>query len=394
MTKGEPINVRPYRQAVNLEGKIEEVIKNLWDNGIIRKCNSPWNTPLVVVWKKEKDEIRLCLDFRQLNRITERQAFPMPNIAEMMDTLNGARYFSSIDLGNAYYQVELEEESKLKTAFSTKMGQYCFNRMPFGIAAAPGTFQELMTTLLGGMKGTCVYLDDILVFTDSLEEHYTQLSEVLGRIEKAGLKINPEKCHLLKKEIKFLGHIVNDKGIRTDPGKTEAIQKFEKPKCVKSLRSFLGICNYYRRFIREYAKKSRALEEMCGQKEKKLIWTDKCEKAFQEMKEALGSPPILAFPDFKKRFILDTDASFDTIGAVLAQEGEDGHERVIGYGSHAMSSHEKGYCITRKELLAIYYFCQHFNHYLYGKKFLLRTDHKALTFMVKTKKPIMAQFQT
>ena len=394
VTKGPPINVKPYRQAMNLEKKIDEAIQNLWDNGIIEQCNSPWNTPLVVVWKKEIDEIRLCLDFRQLNRITERQAFPMPNITEMMDTLDGAKYFSSIDLGNAYYQVELEQESKLKTAFSTKRGQFCFNRMPFGIAAAPGTFQELMSKILGKMEGTCVYLDDILVFSNSKDEHYRKLSEVLDKIEKAGLKINPGKCHFLKEEIKFLGHIVNRKGVKTDPAKTEAIQLFERPKCVKNLRSFLGICNYYRRFIKEYAHKARALEEMCGQKEKKLIWTEKCEKAFQEMKEALGKPPILTFPDFRKSFILDTDASFDTIGAVLSQEGDDGQERVIAYGSKAMNNHEKGYCVTRKELLAVYYFCQHFNHYLYGKKFKLRTDHKALTFMTKTKKPVTAQFQT
>ena len=394
VTKGEPIKIKPYRQPMNLEEKIDAAIKNLYENKIIKKCNSQWNTPLICVWKKEKKDIRLCLDFRRLNAITERQAFPMPNVEEMLDKLESAKYFSSIDLGNAYYQVELEEESKEKTAFSTKTGQYCFNRMPFGIAAAPGTFQELMIKVLNGMKNALVYLDDILIYTTNLEEHYLALNEVIQRIGRAGLKINPEKCHLLKKEVKFLGHIINKDGIKTDPAKIEAIKSFERPKCLKNLRSFLGICNYYRRFIKEYAKKSRALEEMCGKTNEKLIWSDNCNKAFEDMKNALTESPILAFPDFKKEFILDTDASFDTIGAVLSQRGSDGKERVVAYGSHAMNPHERGYCITRKELLAIYYFCNHFNHYLYGKRFTLRTDHKAITFMMTTKKPITAQFQT
>ena len=393
-TRGKPINVRPFRQAVNLEDKIDEAIRNLWENKIIKKCNSPWNTPLVCVWKKEKQDIRLCLDFRQLNLVTERQAFPMPNINELLDRLSGARYFSSIDLGNAYYQVELEEDSKEKTAFSTKTGQYCFNRMPFGIAAAPGTFQELMGKVLEGIKCAVVYLDDILVFTDTTNKHYEVLNEVFSKVEKAGLRINPEKCHILKKEVKFLGHVINGSGIQTDPSKLEAIKSFQRPNCPKSLRSFLGICNYYRRFIKNYANKSRALEELSGRNNKKLIWTEACSSAFEEMKRALTSSPVLGYPDFRREFILDTDASFNTIGAVLSQKDDFGHEKVIAYGSHAMNSHEKGYCITRKELLAIYYFCQHFNHYLYGKRFTIRTDHKAITFMLRTKKPITTQFQT
>ena len=393
-TRGKPINIKPRRLPVNLEGKIDEAIQNLYENNIIKKCNSPWNTPLICVWKKEKDEIRLCLDFRQLNLVTERQAYPMPNITELLDKLKGARYFSSIDLGNAYYQVELDEDSKEKTAFSTTMGQYCFNRMPFGIAAAPGTFQELMGKVLGRMKNAVVYLDDILVFTETINQHYEALNEVLEKVAYAGLRINPEKCHVLKPEVKFLGHIINKEGVQTDPSKLEAIRSFKKPNCVKTLRSFLGICNYYRRFILGYAKKSRTLEELCGRNNNKLIWTDDCDRAFKDMKEALTSSPVLGFPDFEKEFILDTDASFDTIGAVLSQRDNNGYERVIAYGSHAMNNHEKGYCITRKELLAIYYFCQHFNHYLYGKRFTLRTDHKAITFMLSTKKPITTQFQT
>ena len=395
-TSGGPILVKPRRQPMHLEGKIEDAIRNLEENGIIEKCESPWNAPLVCVWKKEKNDIRLCLDFRCLNQITERQAFPMPNIEEMLDILNGAKYFSTIDLGSAYYQVELDDISKVKTAFSTRTGQYCFNRMPFGIAAAPATFQKLMTMVLGKLiwKEAVVYLDDILIFSKNKEEHMLRIENVLTRIKEAGLKVNPEKCLFMKEEIKFLGHIINSNGIQTDKDKLEAIEKFERPKCIKNLRSFLGICNYYRKFIKDYAKFSRRLEAMCGNNKEKLIWSDECEEAFKKLKESLSVTPVLIYPDFSKEFILDTDASFDTIGAVLSQKDDKGNERVVAYGSHTMNKHEIGYCITRKELLAIYFFTQHFKHYLYGKKFTLRTDHKAITFMITTKKPITAQFQT
>jgi len=397
ITSGQPILLNPRRQPAHLEEKIEEALKNLEDNKIIRKCESAWNTPMVCVWKKEKKDIRLCLDFRSLNKITERKAFPMPNIEEMLDSLKGSKFFSTIDLGSAYYQIELEPESQEKTAFSTRKGQFCFNRMPFGIAAAPATFQKLMTMVLGDLlwKVAVVYLDDILIFADTKEEHLKRIEMVLERIKYAGLKVNPEKCLFLKIETKFLGHIINGNGIRTDDNKIESIRGFERPKCIKKLRSFLGLCNYYRKFIKSYAKIARNLEAMCGNNNKdKLVWTEECENGFNELKNALIKTPILVYPDYKKEFILDTDASFDTIGAVLSQQDEHGNERVIAYGSHSMSKHEIGYCITRKELLAIYYFTQHFKHYLYGKRFVLRTDHKALTFMLTTKKPITAQFQT
>jgi len=209
----------------------------------------------------------------------------------------------------------------------------------------------------------------------------------------AGLRINPEKCRFFQKELRFLGHIVNRDGIKTDPDKIKSIVEFEQPKCIKKLRSFLGLCNYYRKFIQNYSKLSKLLEEMCGSSKDMVHWSDSHSVAFKKLKEALISAPILCYPDFGKEFILDTDASFDTIGAVLSQRNEKGEEQVIAYGSKSMTKHEIGYCITRKELLAIFHFTQHFKHYLYGAKFKLRTDHKAIEFMMTTKKPITPQFQ-
>ena len=395
ITTGGPVTINPRRQPVHIEGKIDEMLQDMEKAGVIRKCESIWNSPLVCIVKKNKADIRICLDFRALNAITERPRFPIPNIEEMMDILNGSEIFSTVDLGNAYYQVELEEESQIKTAFSTKKGQFCFNRMPFGIAAAPATFQKMMTQVLGPLnwKEAIVYLDDILIFAKDEKEHKERLEKVFQRIKEAGLKISQEKCHFKKKEIKFLGHIINKNGIRTDNEKIRAMQEFEKPKCVKRLRSFLGLTNYYRKFVKDYAKHARVLENLCGASKEKLKWSVECEASFKNLKSQLMSTPILGFPDLTRDFILDTDASFDTIGAVLSQVDENGRERVIAYGSKAMNKHEIGYCITRKELLAIYHFTQSFKHYLYGKRFTLRTDHKAITFMIKTKKPITAQFQ-
>ena len=194
------------------------------------------------------------------------------------------------------------EHSKEKTAFSTRTGQYCFNRMPFGIAAAPATFQKLMNMILGKLlwKTAIVYLDDILIFSTNQDEHLCHVSEVLNKIKEAGLKINPEKCQFLKKETKFLGHIINREGIKVDNVKIEAIKNFQRPRCLKQLRSFLGLCNYYRKIIKDYSKFARILESMCGNNKDKLVWSEKCEGSFEALKDALTRTPVLIYPDFKK----------------------------------------------------------------------------------------------
>ena len=268
--------------------------------------------------------------------------------------------------------------------------------MPFGIAAAPATFQKLMIEVLGPLnwKEAIVYLDDILIFAKTENEHNKRLERVFKRIKDANLKLSPDKCEYLKSEIKFLGYIINKNGICTDKNKVQTVMDFQPPKCIKKLRSFLGLTNYYRKFVKNYAQHARVLEKLCGSNKSKLIWTEECQNSFDNLKKQLTTTPILNFADITKDFILDTDASFDSIGAVLSQRDDQGFERVIAYGSKSMTKHELGYCITRKELLAIYYFTQHFKHYLYGKKFLIRTDHKAITFMINTKKPVTPQFQT
>ena len=392
---GSPIMQQPRRQPIHMEKKIEELIKQLLKANVIRRCKSPWNAPLVIVGKKD-GSIRMCVDYRRLNAITEKESFPMPNTRFLLDCLADSRIFSSIDLGQAYYQVEVAPDAQEITAFSTRDGQFCFNRLPFGLATAPATFQRLMHTLLDGMlfTGVVVYLDDILIYGKDQTEHDEKLKEIFKRIQRTGLKINPDKCEFNKSELLFLGHTINEKGIQTNKRKVEEIEKAEIPKCSKQLRSFLGLTNYYRRFIKDYAKIAEPLYSAISGCEKDIVWTKECDESFQTLKLKLCQAPILDYPREDRTFILDTDASFGAIGAVLSQIKEDGEETVIAYGSRHMTSHEKGYCVTRKELLAIHEYVMYFKEYLYGKKFKIRTDHKALVFMNTTKSPISPQFQT
>ena len=320
----------------------------------------------------------------------------MPNVDHLLDSLAGSKYFSSLDLGQAYYQVALQKESQEKTAFSTKEGQFCFNRLPFGLATAPATFQRLMHHMLEGLlfKGAIVYLDDILVYGKNQSEHDQRLREVFSRIRETGLRINPEKCEIYKEKLIFLGHTISQSGIQTNSEKIKSIIEAQRPKCSKQLRSFLGLANYYRKFIKDYAKIAAPLHQATTGCEKTLQWSEECDKSFEKLKDALSKAPTLDYPKKDRIFILDTDACFEAIGAVLSQITEEGLEVVIAYGSRHLTAHERGYCVTRKELLALHEYVLHFRQYLYGKEFIARTDHKALVFMNTTKKAISPQFQT
>ena len=392
---GDPVMLQPRRQPMHLEHKLDELINNLLEAKVIRKCKSAWNAPLVIIAKKD-GSIRMCVDYRGLNAITKKVSFPMPDTRFLLDCLADSKYFTSIDLGQAYYQVGMAEEIQDVTAFSTRQGQFCFNRLPFGLATAPATFQRMMHTMLEGIlfKGVVVYLDDILVYGKDREEHNARLEEVFKRIHLAGLRINPGKCDIYREELTFLGHTVSAKGIKTNDKKIKEIKEAEIPICAKQLRSFLGMTNYYRKFIKDYAKIAEPLHAAASGCEKKITWSEECHKSFELLKRKLCEAPILDYPRRDGKFILDTDASFGAIGAVLCQEKEDGTEVVIAYGSRHLTAHEKGYCVTRKELLAIHEYVMYFKQYLYGKAFVVRTDHKALVFMRYTKKAISPQFQT
>ena len=288
-------------------------------------------------------------------------------------------------LASGYWQVEVNPKDKSKTAFTTGTGLYEFNVMPFGLCNAPSTFERLMERVLAGLHWqTClVYIDDILIFAPSFEEHSSRLSEVFDRLSSVGLKLKPKKCHLYQKQVLYLGHVVSSDGVSTDPDKIHKILDWPTPCNLNEVRSFLGLCSYYRRFVKNFAHIAAPLHKLTH-KDVRFNWTAECDTAFHELKNHLTSANVLAFPDFSEPFILDTDASDQGIGGVLSQI-QGGQERVIGYSSRKLSKSEKNYSVTKKELLSVVHFVQYYRHYLYGRKFKIRTDHGSLRWLCNFK---------
>ena len=281
----------------------------------------------------------------------------------------------------------MEPEDKPKTAFITRRGLFQFNVMPFGLCNAPATFERLMELVLSGLHWQIclIYLDDIIVFGKTFAEMIQNLELVLERFAQAGLKLKGQKCQLFKKEVDFLGYVIDEKGVHTDPRKIECIKSWPLPQNIKEVQSFLGLCGYYRRFIANYSHLAKRLTRLL-EKGQKLNWTTECSEAFEKLKHLLITAPILAHPDFTQPFILDTDASNQALGAVLSQK-IGGTERVLAYASRTLTKSERKYCVTRKELLALVYFVKYFKHYLYGSKFTARTDHNSLRWLLNFKNP-------
>lgn len=367
-------------------GEIEKQVEDMLSRGIITPSSSPWSSPVVLVDKKDGTK-RFCVDYRELNKHTIKDSFPLPRIDESIDYLAGAKYFCTLDLAAGYWQVPLDDEAKQKSAFVVPGGLFEFQVMPFGLCNAPSTFQRLMETVLAGLqwKIALIYLDDVIVFGSSVEEVVDRLQVIFTRLREAKLKLKPKKCHLFQREVLYLGHIVSERGVSTDPAKVEVVATWPTPTNVTEVRSFLGLASYYRRFIYKFSDVARPLTALT-KKENPFIWTDKCETAFQTLKEKLTTAPILAYPRMGVGFILDTDASQFAIGAVLAQKNE-GKEEVTAYGSKTLSPAEQNYCVTRRELLAVVYFLKYFRPYLYGQDVTVRTDHGALTWLLKFKNP-------
>ena len=378
----EPIKQPPRREPIHLRGKGAEEVKQMLQDGIIVPSKSPWASPTVLVQKKDGD-LRYCIDYRRLNAITKKDAYPLPKIAENLDRLAAATWYSALDLKSGYWQIKMHPDDQEKTAFSTgDGGLYEFTVMPFGLTNAPATFERLMETVLGDLlwRVALLYLDDVIVISKTFSEHIEALTAVFQKLRSAGLKLKAEKCSLFQKEVHFLGHIVGQEGVRVDPEKTQKVQQWPVPQTVRQLRGFLGLASYYRRFIKDYSLIAAPLTKLTGGRGR-IPWEDEQQQAFEELKKQLVTPPILGYPDEQISFILDTDASHCSIGAVLSQVQE-GRERVIAYGGKVLSRAERNYCTTRKELFAVIYFMEHFQHYLIGKTFLVRTDHASLRWLL------------
>ena len=380
-THGPPLR-QPYRRQ-NPAVRREEMaqVQQMQSSNVIRPSNSPWASPVVMVRKKD-GSLRFCVDFHQLNAATVKDAHPVPRINDLLDALHGAKWFSTLDLKSGYWQVPISEQDKAKTAFRTSSGQlFEFNQVPFGLCNAPATFSCLMDRVLAGLHWeTCLfYLDDIIVFSSTWEEHLARLLEVFERLRHAKLKLGAVKCTFAAKEVSYLGHRVTEEGLLPDPSLLAAIREIPPPKTATEVRSFLGLTGYYRRYVKGFAAIAAPLHALT-RKDAVFHWSEDCQTAFNQLKTRLTTSPITAFPDFSQAFRLYTDASTAGLDVILAQV-RDGKERIICCASRALNKAEKSYPATKLECLAIVWVVAKFRPYLMAMPFEVFTGHYALQWL-------------
>ena len=387
----DPIKLRPYRTPLNNRKIIDETIDEMLDAKVIRRSRSPWSFPVVIVDKKDGSK-RFCVDFRKLNQVTKKNSYPLPVIDDILALLGKAKYFTSLDLKSGYWQVLMNESDKEKTAFACHRGLFEFNVMPFGLSNAPAVFQELMSVVLQGLGDFAIaYLDDILVFSPTLEDHLQHLDTIFDRLRKHDLKLKLKKCNFLESETNYLGFIIGKDGIKPDPKKVEAIRSLPIPTCVREVRSFIGMSSYYRRFIPNFSEIAEPIIALT-KKHAHYKWSAKHDEAFQYLKDSLSVVPLLAYPDTNKPYTLYTDASGTCIGACLTQScdmADDkipnvSNEKPIYYLSHKLSKTQCKWSTVEKEAYAIHFALQKLDHYLHGAQFVIKTDHKPLKYLLES----------
>ena len=381
-----PVRQPMRRQPLGKRDIEREEIQKMLKRGVIEPSSSPWNSNVVLVTKKD-GSVRFCVDYRVLNSLTKKDAYPLPRVDDCLDSLAGCKWYSTMDLNSGFWQVGLSAESRERTAFSTSLGLFHFILMPFGLVNSPSTFERLMETVLRGLQWVelLVYMDDILSMSKSFDEGIERLAKIFERLIAANLKLKPSKCTLFQRSAKFLGFCVLESGISTDEEKTAVIRDWPPCTTAKQCRSFLGLASYYRRYCPGFAEIAKPLHRLC-QKGAAFKWTPECQVAFDGLKKLLTNSPVLGYPLSGQRFILDTDASQYSVRAVLSQV-QGGNERVIAYMSKSSNEHEQKYCTTRRELLAVIMALKTFHHYVYGQEILLRTDNIAVSWLRSLKAP-------
>lgn len=369
----QPVAVRQYRYSPALQTELETQVSDMLQAGLIQPSTSSFSSPVLLVHKKDSSQ-HFCIDYRLLNSLTVKSKFPIPVIDELLDELSSARWFTSLDQRAGFNQIRLAPGEEHKTAFQTHWGHFEFTIMAFGLTRAPNTLQGAMNTTLHPLLRKCVlvFFDDILIYSRTLEEHIVHLQQVLALLEKDGWLLKMSKCHFAKQEIAYLGHVISAKGISTDPSKIASIQAWARPQDVNQLRSFLGLTGYYRKFVQNYALLAHPLTDL-PKKGSLFAWTPAHDAAFEALKTALVTAPVLALPDFHKQFQIHTDASDHGVGAVLIQ---DGHP--IAFVSKALGPRTRGLSTYDKEYLAILVVVDQWRSYLQHAEFVIYSDHRSL----------------
>ena len=387
-----PARQVPYRMGPVRRQAASEEIKSMLDKGIIEPATSEWASPIVLVPKKD-GQLRFCVDYRKLNEQTIADAYPLPRMDDCIDSLGDASIFTTLDCNSGYWQIPVREEDKDKTTFTSHMGTYRFKRLPFGLKNAPATFQRALDMVLSGVRWqTClIYLDDVIVFSRTEGEHLVQVDQVLTLLRKAGVTLKLSKCKFFQNKVDYLGHIILPGKLAIAQESTEAIRQSTFPETPTQLRSFLGSCNVFRRFIKSFAAKAKPLNEML---KKELLPrfgkedpTEEQLEAFEVLKAVFVEPPVLALPKVGQPYILDTDASAYQIGCVLLQEQQEGDMRPVGYWSRTLNSAERGYSPTERECLAVVWGVTKLRPYIERTKFTVRTDHNALRWLMNVDDP-------
>ncbi|KAJ9545159.1 hypothetical protein OSB04_024866 [Centaurea solstitialis] len=372
-----PVAKAPYRLAPPEMQELSNQLEELLGKGFIRPSSSPWGAPILFV-KKKDGSMRMCIDYRELNKLTVKNRYPLPRIDDLFDQLQGAAWFSKIDLRSGYHQVKVREEDVQKTAFRTRYGHFEFVVMPFGLTNAPAVFMDLMNRVCRPMldKSVIVFIDDILIYSKSKEDHVIHLIEVLETLRRERLYAKFSKCDFWLQEVQFLGHLVNREGIKVDPAKIEAVMKWEVPKTPTEIRSFLGLAGYYRRFIQDFSKIAVPLTRLT-RKNVKFVWGEEQQKAFELLRGKLCEAPVLTLPEGVDDMTVYCDASYHGLGCVLMQRG-----KVIAYASRQLKTHEVNYPTHDLELAAVVFALKLWRHYLYGVKCTIYTDHKSLRYFL------------